>query len=78
MFFVSVRTRSNFSPARNVRVDDGAAVDRLQLRAYERSALARLHVLELDDAPELPVVAKMCMPLAKLLVDTTSAIGGAV
>ena len=36
-------------------VDDGARADALQLRAHERAALARLHVLELDDAPDLPV-----------------------
>ena len=35
--------------------DDGARVEALHLRAHERAALARLHVLELDDAPDVPV-----------------------
>ena len=33
-------------------VDDGARLERLQLRPHERAALAGLHVLELDDAPD--------------------------
>ena len=33
-------------------VDDGAGLERLQLRAHERTSLAGLHVLELDDAPD--------------------------
>ncbi len=37
-------------------VDDGTAVEALQLRAHERAALARLHVLELDDAPDRALV----------------------
>ena len=36
-------------------VDDRARVERLQLRAHERPALPRLHVLELDDAPDVAV-----------------------
>ena len=36
-------------------VDDGAGVGVLHLRAHERAALARLHVLELDDAPDAAV-----------------------
>jgi hypothetical protein len=36
-------------------VDDGTAVEPLQLRADERAALARLDVLELDDAPDAAV-----------------------
>src|SRR5205823_11237435 len=36
-------------------LDDGARVERLQPRAHERAALAGLDVLELDDAPGLPV-----------------------
>ncbi len=36
-------------------LDDLAGVDRLELRAHERAALAGLHVLELDDAPGDPV-----------------------
>jgi hypothetical protein len=36
-------------------VDDGAGVERLQLRAHERPALAGLDVLELDDPPRLAV-----------------------
>jgi hypothetical protein len=33
-------------------VDDRAGLERLELRAHERAALAGLHVLELDDAPD--------------------------
>ena len=76
MFFVSVRTRSNFSPARNVR-STTAPSRGLQLRADERAALAGLDVLELDDAPRLPVELDV-HPVAELVVDTTSAIGAAV
>jgi hypothetical protein len=36
-------------------VDDGARVETLQLRTHERTALARLDVLELDDAPDVAV-----------------------
>jgi hypothetical protein len=36
-------------------VDDGARADVLHLRAHEGSALAGLHVLELDDAPDVAV-----------------------
>ena len=36
-------------------VDDRARLERLQLRAHERAALARLDVLELDDPPDDPV-----------------------
>src|SRR6266567_461552 len=36
-------------------VDNRARVEALQLRADERAALARLHVLELDDPPHLAV-----------------------
>ena len=36
-------------------VDDGARLEVLQPRADERAALPRLHVLELDDAPDLAV-----------------------
>ena len=36
-------------------VDDRAAVEPLQLRADERTAFARLDVLELDDAPDAAV-----------------------
>ena len=32
--------------------DDGARLERLQLRPHERAALAGLDVLELDDAPD--------------------------
>ena len=53
MFFCSVRTRGNFSPARNVLSTTEPLVEPLQLRAHERAALARLDVLELDDAPGL-------------------------
>ena len=42
---------STFSSARNVR-STTAPVRVLQLRAHERAALARLHVLELDDGHE--------------------------
>ena len=35
--------------------DDGAGVERLQLCADERAALAGLDVLEVDDAPDVPV-----------------------
>jgi hypothetical protein len=48
MDFVSVRTRSNFSPARNVRSTTDP-------ESSERAALAGLHVLELDDPPRLAV-----------------------
>jgi hypothetical protein len=36
-------------------VDDLAREHRLELGAHEGGALARLHVLELDDGPELPL-----------------------
>ena len=36
-------------------VDDGARAEVLELRAHECAALAGLHVLELDDAPDLAV-----------------------
>ena len=36
-------------------VDDGARADVLHLRAHEGAALAGLHVLELDDAPDVAV-----------------------
>ncbi len=36
-------------------VDDGARLDRLELRAHERAAFSGLHVLELDDAPDAAV-----------------------
>ena len=36
-------------------VDDGARAEVLELRAHEGAALARLHVLELDDAPDIAV-----------------------
>ena len=52
--FTSVRMRGIFSPARNV-LSLPAALQRLQLGAHERAALARLDVLELDDAEHLPV-----------------------
>ena len=51
-FLTSVWTRANFSPARNVRSTTAPDLERLQLRPHERAALARLHVLELDDAPD--------------------------
>ena len=66
MFFCSVRTRGNFSPARNVLSTTEPLVERLQLRAHERAALARLHVLELDDPPRLPVELDV-HPVAELV-----------
>ena len=66
MFFVSVRMRSNFSPARKVRSTTAPRVVGLELRAHERAALARLHVLELDDAPGLPVELDV-HPVAELV-----------
>ena len=36
-------------------IDDGARLEVLDLGTDERAALAGLHVLELDDAPDLPV-----------------------
>ena len=36
-------------------VDDRPAVEVLELRADERAAFSRLHVLELDDAPDASV-----------------------
>jgi len=45
----------NFSPRAERAVDGRARAERLQLRADERAALARLDVLELDDAPRLPI-----------------------
>ena len=36
-------------------VDDRAGLERFQLRPHERAALAGLHVLELDDAPDVAV-----------------------
>ena len=55
MFFCSVRTRANFSPARNVLSTTEPGLQRLQLRPDERAALAGLDVLELDDPPRLPI-----------------------
>ena len=55
MSFVSVRTRANFSPARNVWSTTAPLSSALQLRAHERAALAGLDVLELDDAPDVAV-----------------------
>ena len=51
MFLTSVKTRGNFSPARKVLSTTAPDVDALHLRAHERAALARLHVLELEDPP---------------------------
>ena len=65
MFLCSVRTRANFSPARNCgrrRSRSGAP----SARAHERAALAGLHVLELDDPPRLPVELDV-HPVAELV-----------
>ena len=66
MSFVSVRTRANFSPARKVRSTTAPRVERLQLRPHERAALAGLDVLEVDDAPGLPVELDV-HPVAELV-----------
>src|SRR5262245_46050426 len=42
-------------PGAEGAVDDVAHVESLELRADERTALARLHMLELDDPPYLAV-----------------------
>ena len=47
-------------------VDDGAGLEVLQLRPHERAALARLHVLELDDAPDRAAVLDV-HPVAELI-----------
>ena len=49
-------------------VDDGAGLERLELRAHERAALAGLHVLELDDAPDRRRRCSMCIPLRNWFV----------
>ena len=51
----SRRTSSTFSPARKVLSTTLPLLDVLELRAHEGAALARLHVLELDDGQELTV-----------------------
>ena len=50
-------------------VDDGARLEALQLRADERAALARLHVLELDDPPDLAVELDVHAVLELVRVD---------
>ena len=66
MFFCSVRTRGNFSPARKVLSTTEPDCKRLELGAHERAALARLDVLELDDAPGLALELDV-HPVAELV-----------
>ena len=53
-------------------IDDGARLERLELRPHERTALAGLHVLELDDAPDGAVDLDV-HPVAELVRETVSA-----
>ena len=46
-------------PGAKRAIHDRARVERLHLRPHERAALARLHVLELDDAPHRAVELDM-------------------
>ena len=69
MSFVSVRTRVNFSPARNVRSTTAPVSRALELRAHESAALTGLHVLELDDAPEGAVELDVHAVLELIRVD---------
>ncbi len=50
-------------------VDHGARVEALQLGAHERAALARLHVLELDDPPHRALVLDVHAVLELVRVD---------
>src|SRR5262249_52863955 len=50
-------------------IDDRAGVERLQLRADERAALSRLHMLELDDAPDVAVELDVHAVLELVRVD---------
>ena len=67
-----VCTRGIDSPARNVLLDDLAALDLLQLRAHERAALAGLDVLELDDLPDHAVELDVHAVLELVGVDRLS------
>src|SRR5262249_29877548 len=50
-------------------VDDCACLEVPQLRAHERAALPRLHVLELEDAPDLAVQLDVHPVLEAVRVD---------
>src|SRR6266478_4405921 len=50
-------------------VDDGARVERPKFRAHECATLARLHVLELEDPPDLAVELDMHAVLEAVGVD---------
>src|SRR5205085_3162019 len=50
-------------------LDDGAARECLQFRAHERAALPRLHMLELDDAPHVPIELDVHAVLELIRVD---------
>ena len=50
-------------------LDDGSAVEPFELRADERAALARLDVLELDDAPDVSVELDVHSVLELVRVD---------
>src|SRR5665213_121884 len=53
-------------------IDGGAGTERLELGAHERAALARLHVLEVDDAPGLPIGLDVHPVLELVRVDRVS------
>ena len=58
-----------FSSARNVRSTTAPVRHVLELGAHERAALARLHVLELDDGDEALDGRFRAMPFLKSLVE---------
>src|SRR5918994_7673448 len=59
-------------------VDHGAGVDALHLGAHERAALARLHVLELDDAPHRALELDVHAVLELVRADDVGHGGGGV
>ena len=65
---LGVHARELLAGAESV-LDDGAGLEVLQLRADERAALARLHVLELDDAPHRAAVLDVHPVLELVRVD---------
>ena len=74
MFFVSVRTRSNFSPARKVRSTTAPLSIDFSFVRTKAPPLPGFTCWNSTIRQFCPSSA-MCMPLRKLLVETTSAIG---
>jgi len=56
-------------------LDDGATGQRLQLRPHERTALAGLDVLELDDAPDIALQLDVHSVLKLVRVDGLGHVG---